>query len=177
MRHAGRFVISFCLIALLLTGCNKLSDSQKTQLATASAAAKDRAVSFGAISAGLAPVDANDGEAVARWIVSHQNGLNAEALALSNLVAAVQTGDALKQQTRDELSAAMTTAQMRVSTFKAMRPKLKLTDSQSVWADAHAIALQKLADDLTLVVNSFARPAPNVPTKPTPAPPVPAASK
>jgi len=141
------------LMALPSCGKQKLSQQQKTLIATAAAAAKDRASSFAAISAGLAPIAAADQQAVAAWIGSHQDGLNQEAAALANLQTAAGQESGFSKQVQDELKAMATTAQVRIQLFNAMVPKLNLSPALQTWAAGHVNSLQSLATALQEFVN------------------------
>ena len=157
-RSPAVFLLIAYLSLISIGGCKKtpkLNDEQKTKLATAAAAAKERAVSFSLIGPQLVAKDSADAAGVAAFVTNHQRSLNAQAAGLSSLNDAIKSGSNLRTQSREGLRSQVTDAQANVAAFKAIMPKLNLSDAQNAWAIQHAAALQVLADDFSSVATSF----------------------
>lgn len=145
---------------LSLPGCGeKLSPEQKSVLAVAALAAKERAVSFDAVANGslvFAPSGDVTLDQIQRFVKAHARGLNAQAAALNDLVKAVNDGSGLSQRAREALREEALTAESRFENFAAMSRYITGTQATQQYLVVHLEALNAQAAALTKLSASFA---------------------
>jgi hypothetical protein len=144
---------------VVLPGCGeKLTPEQKSVLAVAALASKERAVSFDAVASGgmvLAPNGEVTQDQIDRYIKAHARGLNAQAASLNDLVKAVNDGSGLSQRSREALREEALTAESRYENFVAMSKHISGTPAVNQYLDVHREALQAQAVALAKLAASF----------------------
>lgn len=132
-----------------LPGCDQtVSQAQKTAIATAAQAAKERAAAFNLIKTTIRAKSADDQTALDSLLVLHGKGLNAQAVALDTFVKSIDARGKISQRGLDTIVELQKNAQAWVDDCTALRNHLDLTDDQSKWLDAHIDSLKQQAQKL-----------------------------
>jgi len=144
------FVVLLCafLALALVPGCEKTSPEAKALLSVGTISAKERALSFEQIKGKLHAKDTADEAALQNFIGTHGAGLNSQAVALADLVEAVQKAGKLSKAARDQVTAAVATAQSRVEEWALIVPKLQLDEPLAKWVAGHGEGLSAQHDSL-----------------------------
>ncbi len=146
MRH-NEFV-TYCVCMALVTaalfsvpGCDKkLPDQAKAFLATGALAANERATAFETIRPHLTAKDGVDKAALASYLKSHGEGLNAQAKGLADIVEALKAGSNLDEKTRDMIAAEAETASVRAVSFILTADSIAGSETVTPWIEAHGKA-------------------------------------
>ena len=123
-------VFAFCVLALL--GCQQLSQDSKVQLATVSANAKALAEEFNGLAPLIEAKNEADAPSVKRFVVSHTEGLNAQALGFADAKAAIESGSSLGKNMRAQLAEFTATAAERAKNFGRVLPLINTRDSITI---------------------------------------------
>lgn len=137
--------------ALLFGGasCDRtVTPDQKTIIATAAQAARERATAFNLIKTQIKAKDTTEQPALDSLLVMHGKGLNAQAAALQTLVESIDARSKLSTRGADTIIEMQKNAQGWLDDCTALKSHLDLTDAQSAWLDAHIDALTKQAQKL-----------------------------
>lgn len=145
-----------------LAGCGIETEKIRTEINTAMLSARERATAWSAVAVvrnedgTLTPrvpaVAFKDQAGVDRYVVSHAEGLSADAKALSDFLAA-SANKKLSKIAVFYVASFADTARMRVENFDAMRPKMKL---DAAYADTHRAGLVRLADQAKALAEELA---------------------
>lgn len=142
-----RFVAVFVCFGLL-AGCKKQLNPQTIQLlGMASTIAKERVESFKVIRGHITAKDPAEVEATEVYLTAHQEGLQAQANALANLVRSVELNNGkLSKNLRSQIKASVDTAKARADNFLAAKERMKAkeaADKERIrqWMETHADAL------------------------------------
>lgn len=141
------FILPFLL---MFCGCEKLNDAQKSGLSLAALTAKERAAAFDVIKGQLRPAKAEHALLLQRYVDAHARQLNAQSIALADLVKSVQAGSILSDAARKALGEESRTAVSRARNFELTMPDIDASDSGvAQFLSAHLAALNGQAASLT----------------------------
>jgi len=150
---------SIVLMLGALVGCEaKLTPEQRSILGVAALASKERAVSFEAVSsAGLImPIPGEiTAEQIARYVQIHKRQLNSQAVALNDLVIAVNDTGRLSQGARTKLAEEAETAQSRYENYASLSSKFTGPPEVLDYLQVHGAALKQQATALANLAASF----------------------
>lgn len=160
-------VMAMLLCASMLfgvAGCSKVSDAVKTQVAVGVATLKQTSASFSAAAGGLVAADPNEQAGLARWVVSFQQSLDAEAGGCAALADALTKEHSISSQEVEAIRARAADATMNAAAFRLMLARCKLTDAQAPWAASTQAALSDIASKLTEIGVALSASSKAVPT-------------
>jgi hypothetical protein len=144
-----RFTLSLLAVSLLMiSGCDKPTPEQIALLATAAAAAKERAAAFSAIKGTIKAKDSTQQPTLNALLDAHGNGLNSQAIALNDFLEGATKGHSLSDRNKEAIAEMTATAKARHENFEALQKHLELTEAQKVYVAAHLDALKKQSEKL-----------------------------
>lgn len=153
------------LSLLILTGCEKLNDAQKSGLSLAALSAKERASAFDVIKDRIAPAKAEDALPLKNFLAAHARGLNAQAAGLANLMDAVKAGSVISDSARKMLVEEAKTAHSRARNFELTVPDMAADADLAEFFRSHTAALKSQAETMSQL-SALLPPKPPKPVKP-----------
>ena len=142
-----RFAAVFVCFGLL-AGCKGKLNPQTVQLlGMASTIAKERVESFKIVKDHIMSKDPADAEDTAIYLAAHEEGLQAQADSLANLVMSVELNNGkLNNNLRVQIKNAVETSRERANNFLAARELMKAKEAADkerikAWMESHAKAL------------------------------------
>lgn len=146
-------VLAFMLV---LSGCGKMTELQKSQLVTAALVAKERAAAFAISKAQIQPKVEKHRQFLAVTMERHSNGLNADAIALADLVTAVQKVSTVDKRTRQTLFEMAKTSTARAANFKISLSQDIAADGELLnFLQVHLNVLESTATSLALLADEL----------------------
>ena len=149
------------LIALTLSACNKLNDEQLRLLSLAAHTSTERAATIGAFESLIKARDDKDAQHVTEYLTAHREGLEAEAKALSDFLAAGAKGK-LHDRSIRHLRILAENATARAKGWAAVQKFIHAPGADAeAWAafvKAHGEGLQRMADALNALVKKLPEP-------------------
>ena len=128
--------------AVLLTGCNRpLATEELAIVATVAVGSKERAASFDAIRQHLRAAADEDKNTVALCILRHSNGLNTQALLMSDIQLAIQSGEVLTETLKTQIATEAELSLKRADNWREASKLMARTEDNVAWFAAHQEAL------------------------------------
>lgn len=158
-------MLGFAIFALMLTGCEKLNDAQKSSLQLAAISAKERANAFDVIKDRFKPVKVENELPLKNFVAAHARGLNAQAVGLADLVSAVKNGSVISDRGRMALAEEAKSALSRARVWELVVPDISQDPSLDEFVRSHTAALKSQAETLA----QLSKLIPPKPPKPAPA--------
>lgn len=143
------WILGFAIFALMLTGCEKLNDQQKSGLQLAAIAAKERAVAFDVIKERLRPVKPAHELALKNFLNVHAAELNSQSTGLHSLVNAVKNGSIISDKSRIELAEEAKTQASRARIWEMTVPDIAPEPALEEFLRSHTAALRAQVETLS----------------------------
>ncbi len=132
-----------------LGGCDKkVTDQEKSIIASLTLDAQERAAAFDVAKSQIVAATPNDSAIVAHFIANQSDSLHALATGLQSLGGALTNGSNLSQNARDALSQEADTATARAADLRAMAKYLTADPATLTFLAAHQAALDAQATSL-----------------------------